>query len=46
MAHRDNVVLDVDERTAPWQLFVLSLQHMFSMFCSTVLVPIFVGLNR
>ncbi len=45
MAHRDNVVLDVDERPAPWQWFGLSLQHMFSMFGSTVLVPILVGLN-
>ena len=42
MAHRDNVVLDVDERPAPWQWFGLSLQHMFSMFGSTVLVPILV----
>lgn len=45
MAHRDNVVLDVDERPAPWHWFGLSLQHMFSMFGSTVLVPILVGLN-
>ena len=25
MAHRDNVVLDVDERPAPWQWFGLCL---------------------
>lgn len=45
MAHRDNVVLDVDERPTPGHWFGLSLQHMFSMFGSTVLVPILVGLN-
>lgn len=44
MAKRD-VVLDVDERPRPFQWFGLSLQHMFSMFGSTVLVPILVGLN-
>lgn len=45
MAHRDNVVLDVNERPRTGQWFGLSLQHMFSMFGSTVLVPILVGLN-
>ncbi|MBB1079942.1 uracil permease [Limosilactobacillus sp. STM2_1] len=45
MAHRDNVVLDVDERPTPGHWLGLSLQHMFSMFGSTVLVPILVGLN-
>lgn len=45
MAHRDNVMLDVDERPTPGHWFGLSLQHMFSMFGSTVLVPILVGLN-
>lgn len=45
MAHRDNVVLDVNERPKSGQWFGLSLQHMFSMFGSTVLVPILVGLN-
>lgn len=45
MAHRDDVVLDVDERPTAGQWFGLSLQHMFSMFGSTVLVPILVGLN-
>ncbi len=45
MAHRDNVVLDVNERPKTGQWFGLSLQHMFSMFGSTVLVPILVGLN-
>lgn len=45
MAHRDGVVLDVDERPELGQWVGLSLQHMFSMFGSTVLVPILVGLN-
>ena len=45
MAHRDGVVLDVDERPEFGQWVGLSLQHMFSMFSSTVLVPILVGLN-
>lgn len=45
MAHRKDVVLDVDEKPRPGQWIGLSLQHMFSMFGSTVLVPILVGLN-
>ena len=45
MAHRDGVVLDVDERPEFGQWVGLSLHHMFSMFGSTVLVPILVGLN-
>ncbi|WP_251547291.1 solute carrier family 23 protein [Limosilactobacillus caecicola] len=45
MAKRRDVVLDVDERPKPAQWVGLSLQHMFSMFGSTVLVPILVGLN-
>ena len=45
MAHRDGVVLDVDERPEFGQWVGVSLQHMFSMFGSTVLVPILVGLN-
>lgn len=45
MKHRDKVVLDVNERPKMGQWFGLSLQHMFSMFGSTVLVPILVGLN-
>ncbi|MDD6432973.1 MAG: solute carrier family 23 protein [Lactobacillaceae bacterium] len=45
MAHRHDVVLDVDEKPSPGQWVGLSLQHMFSMFGSTVLVPILVGLN-
>lgn len=42
---RSDVVLDVDERPRLGQWLGLSLQHMFSMFGSTVLVPILVGLN-
>ena len=45
MARRQDVVLDVDEKPSPGQWVGLSLQHMFSMFGSTVLVPILVGLN-
>lgn len=45
MAHCDGVVLDVDERPQLTHWVGLSLQHMFSMFGSTVLVPILVGLN-
>lgn len=45
MSRRNDVVLDVDERPAFGQWLGLSLQHMFSMFGSTVLVPILVGLN-
>lgn len=40
-----DVVLDVNEYPRPLQWLGLSLQHMFSMFGSTVLVPILVGLN-
>ena len=42
---RRDVVLDVDECPGTGQWIGLSLQHMFSMFGSTVLVPILVGLN-
>ena len=42
---RRDVVLDVNERPEFGQWVGLSIQHMFSMFGSTVLVPILVGLN-
>lgn len=45
MQKKPGVVLGVDEKPTPGQWFGLSLQHMFSMFGSTVLVPILVGLN-
>lgn len=41
----ENVVLDIQERPKPLQWFGLSLQHLFTMFGATVLVPILVGLN-
>ncbi|MBJ7695011.1 uracil permease [Weissella confusa] len=40
-----DVVLDVNEKPGFLQWIGLSLQHMFSMFGSTVLVPLLVGLN-
>jgi uracil permease len=40
-----DVVLDVQDKPKFWQWIGLSLQHMFSMFGSTVLVPLLVGLN-
>ncbi|QBO36725.1 uracil permease [Periweissella cryptocerci] len=43
--HRDEVVLDIPDRPKLGAWIGLSLQHMFSMFGSTVLVPILVGLN-
>jgi uracil permease len=45
MEMKRDVVLDVDEKPKFWQWIGLSLQHMFSMFGSTVLVPLLVGLN-
>lgn len=36
MAHRDNVVLDVDERPAPWQ----GLAYLYNI-CFLCLVPLF-----
>lgn len=46
MSHKkSDVVLDVNERPTPGKWLGLSIQHMFSMFGSTVLVPILVGLN-
>lgn len=41
----EDAVLDIHDRPKTWQLFGLSIQHMFAMFGSTVLVPILVGLN-
>lgn len=43
--NQKDVVLDVDDKPAFGQWVGLSLQHMFSMFGSTVLVPLLVGLN-
>ncbi|RRG18551.1 uracil permease [Weissella viridescens] len=43
--NQKDVVLDVDDKPKFGQWIGLSLQHMFSMFGSTVLVPLLVGLN-
>ncbi|BCA84849.1 uracil transporter [Enterococcus saigonensis] len=43
--HNDDVVLDIHDRPAPFHWFGLSLQHLFTMFGATVLVPILVGIN-
>ena len=40
-----DAVLDVNERPTTGKWIGLSIQHMFAMFGSTVLVPILVGLN-
>ena len=45
MQNKRDVILDVDQRPTPGHWLGLSVQHMFSMFGSTVLVPILVGLN-
>lgn len=41
----DDILMDVDQRPSLGHWFGLSLQHLFAMFGSTVLVPILVGLN-
>ncbi|BDR58613.1 uracil-xanthine permease family protein [Xylocopilactobacillus apicola] len=45
MANKNQAIYDVNERPPLGTWFGLSLQHMFSMFGSTVLVPLLVGLN-
>ena len=40
-----NIRLDVQEKPTPRQWLTLSLQHLFAMFGSTVLVPILTGLD-
>lgn len=40
-----SVLLDVDEMPTPGHGIFLSIQHLFAMFGSTVLVPILVGLD-
>ncbi|WEG72625.1 uracil-xanthine permease family protein [Vagococcus intermedius] len=40
-----DVVLDIKDKPKPLQWFGLSLQHLFTMFGSTVLVPILVGID-
>jgi uracil permease len=41
----NNAIYDVNERPPLGMWFGLSLQHMFSMFGATVLVPLLVGLS-
>ena len=41
----NNAIYDVHEKPPFWTWFGLSLQHLFSMFGATVLVPLLVGLN-
>ena len=45
MPELNDILLRVDERPAARQWFGLSLQHLFAMFGSTILVPILVGIN-
>jgi len=45
MQNTRDVVLDIDDKPKFFQWVGLSLQHMFSMFGATVLVPLLVGLN-
>lgn len=40
-----DAVLDIHDRPKPFHWFGLSLQHLFTMFGATVLVPILVGIN-
>ncbi|WP_125707922.1 solute carrier family 23 protein [Lacticaseibacillus porcinae] len=43
--HNDDAVLDIHDRPAFGHWLGLSIQHLFAMFGSTVLVPILVGLD-
>lgn len=43
--HNDDVILDIHDRPKFFQGLGLSLQHLFTMFGATVLVPILVGIN-
>lgn len=43
--HNDDAVLDIHDRPAFGHWLGLSVQHLFAMFGSTVLVPILVGLD-
>lgn len=45
MAHRQRHVIGVDERVSTARAIPLGIQHMMSMFGSTVLVPALTGLN-
>ena len=43
--HNDDAILDVYEKPPLGQGILLSMQHMFAMFGSTVLVPILIGIS-
>ncbi|WP_390404290.1 solute carrier family 23 protein [Lacticaseibacillus jixiensis] len=43
--HNDDAILDIHDRPAFGHWLGLSIQHLFAMFGSTVLVPILVGLD-
>ncbi|UQS85465.1 NCS2 family nucleobase:cation symporter [Apilactobacillus apisilvae] len=45
MNKNKDVILDVDEKPGFWLWLGLSMQHLFSMFGSTVIVPLLVGLS-
>lgn len=45
MARREKTIIGVDERVAPARAIPLGIQHMMSMFGSTVLVPVLTGLD-
>ncbi len=45
MTKENEIVLDVNDRPGWLSWIGLSLQHMFSMFGSTVIVPLLVGLS-
>ena len=43
--YNDDVILDIHDKPRWLQGIGLSLQHLFTMFGATVLVPILVGIN-
>ena len=45
MSHREREVIGVDDRVSPGRAIPLGIQHVMSMFGSTVLVPLLTGLD-
>ena len=45
MAHKKREIIGVDDRVSVGRAIPLGIQHMMSMFGSTVLVPVLTGLN-
>lgn len=43
MSEKTDMILDVNEKPAPAQWALLSVQHVFAMFGATILVPILTG---